>query len=212
MDQAFRIAAFPATLATQANRKIAIPSNLAEIQMTPEVWTAFESALARLCEKGFILQPLDLADHSFSCVRRAGLLLSKAELLNSLALPLSIHRDEMQGDLLDMLNYATGRTDADLAWALSIVVEAGRWLTYALLPFDGLLLHTAGQTAFAMDGPEPHYHADFATMANMSGVPSISLPLPVMADALLIGLQLIGHRGHDVALLDAAQHIEAALR
>jgi Asp-tRNA(Asn)/Glu-tRNA(Gln) amidotransferase A subunit family amidase len=48
-------------------------------------------------------------------------------------------------------------------------------------------------------------------MANMSGAPAISVPLPVGDGVLPIGLQLVGHRDHDDALLRAASAAEAAL-
>jgi aspartyl-tRNA(Asn)/glutamyl-tRNA(Gln) amidotransferase subunit A len=45
----------------------------------------------------------------------------------------------------------------------------------------------------------------------MSGAPAISLPLPVAPGALPVGLQLVGHRGHDAQLLAIAHALEKDL-
>jgi aspartyl-tRNA(Asn)/glutamyl-tRNA(Gln) amidotransferase subunit A len=191
--------------------RFAIPSSLDALGLEPGVRGAFEGALKRLREAGFSLHPLDLGEYPFSRARRAGLLLCEAELLNTLAQPLAQWRDEIPRDLLDMLEYAEAVDAASLARALAVVVEAGRWVHHALLPFDGLLMPTAAQTAFAMDAPVPPNQADFTAMANMSGGPAISVPMPVPADALPAGLQLTARRGEDESLLAAASRVQGAL-
>jgi aspartyl-tRNA(Asn)/glutamyl-tRNA(Gln) amidotransferase subunit A len=115
-------------------------------------------------------------------------------------------------DLLAMVDYAAARSATDLARALAVAVQAGQWLTRTIAPFDGLLMPTTPQTAFPMDAPVPGNQADFTALANMSGAPAISLPLPVGSGQLPIGLQIIGRRGADFELLDAASRTEAALR
>jgi aspartyl-tRNA(Asn)/glutamyl-tRNA(Gln) amidotransferase subunit A len=77
---------------------------------------------------------------------------------------------------------------------------------------DVLLLPTALQTAFAMDAPVPAHQADLTAPANMAGLPAISLPLPVPQGVLPVGLQMVGRRGQDRALLHLAERVEAALK
>lgn len=191
---------------------LAMPDDLVAMGATAEVREAFAAALPRLRAAGFRLHAVDMAGYPFSATRRAGLLLCEAELNHTLAATLAAHRAEMPSDLLSMLDFGRSRSAVDLARATAVVVGAGRWLTRTIAPFDGLLLPTAPQQAFAMDGPVPHHQADFTAMANMSGAPAISLPLPVGEGVLPIGLQLVGHRGCDDALLRAARAAEAALR
>jgi Asp-tRNA(Asn)/Glu-tRNA(Gln) amidotransferase A subunit family amidase len=62
-----------------------------------------------------------------------------------------------------------------------------------------------------MDAPVPPNQADFTAMANMSGGPAISVPMPVPADALPAGLQLTARRGEDESLLAAASRVQGAL-
>lgn len=98
-----------------------------------------------------------------------------------------------------------------MARAVGVTVAAGQWLERTVAPFDALLLPTAPQTAFPMDAPVPANQADYTAPANMAGAPALSLPLPVPAGELPVGLQLVGHRGADMALLDIALAVEEAL-
>jgi aspartyl-tRNA(Asn)/glutamyl-tRNA(Gln) amidotransferase subunit A len=122
------------------------------------------------------------------------------------------HRPEaLPADLLAMMRYIDRKSAVDLGAAAARIARTGEQLTALCSGFDALLLPTAPQTAFAMDQPAPANQADFTGMANMNGAPAISLPLPVAADSLPVGLQLIGHRGHDLDLLQLAAQIEALL-
>jgi aspartyl-tRNA(Asn)/glutamyl-tRNA(Gln) amidotransferase subunit A len=49
-----------------------------------------------------------------------------------------------------------------------------------------------------------------AALANLTGIPSISLPVGLSAEGLPIGLQLQAAWGHDALLLDAAEALEEA--
>ena len=190
----------------------AVPENLDALALEAEVRTAFDQGLKRLQQRGARIVPLDLSDYPFTRLRRAGLVLCETELLTTLAEPLRERRDEIPGDLLAMLDFGASRSGADVARLLAEVVRWGQWLDRELLPFEGLLMPATAHVAFPLDAPVPHDHADFTAMANMSGGPSISLPLPVPAGSLPVGLQLTGRRGDDLRLLDNAQWIEQILR
>lgn len=201
-----------ATTRSPTEFEFAVPADLDALGLTLAVRAPFESALGRLRRRGVALHPLDLSDYPFTRARRAGLLLCEAELLEVLAEPLSARRAEIPPGLLAMLDFAAGRSAVDLARALAVVVDAGLWVERALLPFDALLLPTAAQTAFAMDGPVPPGQADLTAMANMSGGPAISLPLPVGPNDLPVGLQVMGRRGTDWVVLRTAEFLERELR
>jgi len=49
-----------------------------------------------------------------------------------------------------------------------------------------------------------------AVIANLAGVPGISIPVGLHSSGLPIGLQLLAAWGNEAALLDAADHISAA--
>jgi aspartyl-tRNA(Asn)/glutamyl-tRNA(Gln) amidotransferase subunit A len=50
-----------------------------------------------------------------------------------------------------------------------------------------------------------------ATLANLTGVPGISVPVGEAA-GMPVGLQLLAGWGQEARLLDAAEHLEQALR
>jgi Asp-tRNA(Asn)/Glu-tRNA(Gln) amidotransferase A subunit family amidase len=190
---------------------LGIPADVQALNAQPEVQAAFERALDGLRSQGWTLQPVAIDAARFTPVRRAGLLLSEAELAHTMADVLAGRRGEVPADLVAMLDFAAGKSAIDLARAVAKIVETGQWFTRLLEPVDALLLPTTPQTAFAMDAPVPHDQADFTVLANTSGAPAISLPLQVAPDALPIGLQVVGHRGQDLALLHIAALLEAAL-
>jgi aspartyl-tRNA(Asn)/glutamyl-tRNA(Gln) amidotransferase subunit A len=70
---------------------------------------------------------------------------------------------------------------------------------------DGLLLlpSTPGP-AFPFDTPTPADQADYATLSSLLGLPAISVPAPVAAGELPIGVQLVAPAGNDASLLATA--------
>lgn len=214
---AFRIIGEPRYTAPAASRgvaglRLAVPADPAALQAAPAVMDAFTAGLQRLLAAGFTLVPVDLSGGpGFTAVRRAGLLLSEAELRNTLDAIVRERPQALPADLRGMMDFIDSKSAADLARAVGVVVAAGQWLARTVAPFDALLLPTAPQTAFPMNAPVPANQADYTAPANMAGAPAVSLPLPVAAGSMPVGLQLVGHRGADMALLDIALAVEQAL-
>lgn len=178
---------------------------------TPEVVQAYAAGLQRLREHlDADWVPIKLAGVEPGKVRRSGLLLCEAE-LHPLLAPW-LEGDALPRDLQQMLRYIERKTAIDIGQALQTAAAAGEYLTTLTADLDALVLPTTPQTTFPMDGPVPANQAEFTVLANMNGAPAISLPLPVAANALPVGLQLIGHRGHDHRLLAMSSAVEAALR
>ena len=70
---------------------------------------------------------------------------------------------------------------------------------------DGLLLLPATPgPAFPFDASVPVDQADYMTIASLLGLPAISVPAPVAAGELPIGVQLVAPLGKDASLLAAA--------
>lgn len=193
--------------------RIARPADSAALQLSAPVQQAFDAALAAL-EAGapwidWVHLPLEA--QSFSVARRAGLLLTEAALLPHLAVLLAQSPQRLPADLRAMMGYIQGRSAGEIGRAAEVVSRMGSQLCDWIAPVDALLLPTAQHTSFAMGESAPASQADFTAPANMNGAPAISLPLPVADDALPVGLQIVGHRGADLALLSLAERIEALL-
>jgi aspartyl-tRNA(Asn)/glutamyl-tRNA(Gln) amidotransferase subunit A len=190
---------------------LALPADLDELGLTDEVRHAFEQGTQRLQQAGHILHTVDFSDCGFPALRKAGLFLCEAELRDTLSQTLQAHRGDMPPDLLGMLDFISQRSAQDIGRAVATLVRGGQFLTQRISAFDALLLPTTPHTAFDMQAATPHNQADLTAMANMSGAPAISLPLPVAPDALPVGLQIVGHRGHDAQLLAIAHALEKDL-
>lgn len=190
---------------------LALPADLNEFGLTDEVRHAFEQGIQRLERAGHVLHPVDFSDCGFPALRKAGLFLCEAELRDTLSQTLQAHRGDMPPDLLGMLDFISQRSAQDIGRAVATLVRGGQFLTQRISAFDALLLPTTPHTAFDMHAAVPHSQADLTAMANMSGAPAISLPLPVAPGALPVGLQVVGHRGHDAQLLAIAHALEKAL-
>jgi len=94
------------------------------------------------------------------------------------------------------------------------LVAAG--LAAALAGADAILTPTAVSTAYRLGekvaDPVAMYAGDVATcLANLAGLPAVSVPAGAGADGLPVGVQLIGARWADDALLNLAERLMAAL-
>jgi aspartyl-tRNA(Asn)/glutamyl-tRNA(Gln) amidotransferase subunit A len=113
------------------------------------------------------------------------------------------------------------RRARQLVSALRAEIEA------ALTTFDVLLLPTTSTPAFPIDAAEvvvgdgaavdlrrPGGQTRVTTRLglpfNLAGVPAITLPAPALVDGLPVGVQLVGRRWGDAALLDVAALLESA--
>jgi Asp-tRNA(Asn)/Glu-tRNA(Gln) amidotransferase A subunit family amidase len=205
----------PAPLPVPVPRRwrVGVVQDLSALGASEAVCVAFEEAIAQLQQRlPMDVVPLHLAASDMGASRRAGLLLCEAELHHRLAPLVRDRPDVLPADLLGMMRYIERKSALDLGQALVQVARTGAQLDTLMQGLDAVLLPTAPQVAFAMDMPAPPNQADFTAMANMNGAPAISLPLPVPSCALPVGLQAVGHRGHDLTLLQLAALLEHALQ
>jgi len=94
------------------------------------------------------------------------------------------------------------------------LVAAG--LARALAGADALLTPTAVSTAYRLGeklaDPVAMYAGDVATcLANLAGLPAVSVPAGLGEDGLPVGVQLVGARWADDALLDLAERLAGAV-
>lgn len=196
----------------QRRWRLGLVRNAAAFGATPAVLAAYQAGLHPLmANPAFDCVDLDLPLLDLSAIRRAGLLLCEAEVHHLLGALLAGDPPPLAPDLLSLMRHVERKSALDLGRALALMGQAGEALTTLTAGLDAVLLPTAPHTAFRMDAPVPANQADFTALANMNGAPALSLPLPVPAGALPVGLQAIGQRGHDQALLQLALRLEAAL-
>lgn len=203
----------PEPAAAPTRWRVGVVVNAQAFGAEAPVLDAFAAGTAMLGRHRDIeLVPVALEGLDPGGVRRAGLLLCEAELHPMLADLVARQPEALPADLLAMMRYAARLSGTEVGQALSTAALAAQCLETLTRGLDALVLPTTPQTSFPMNARVPANQADFTALANMSGSPAISLPLPVPAGQLPTGLQLIGHRGHDHALLQLAARAESALR
>jgi Asp-tRNA(Asn)/Glu-tRNA(Gln) amidotransferase A subunit family amidase len=178
-----------------------VASDLAALGATPAVLAAYEAAVQRLRAAGHAVTAIELASYDFGRARRAGLLIVEADLLVEHAQDWREQAANFSPELTRFMRYGERQSAAAYAQAQRVVaqahVEVARWFAAG----DVMLLPTAPQQAFSFDDPVPANQADLTSIANMAGVPALSLPLPVAAGELPIGLQCIAPVGQEATLL-----------
>ena len=191
-------------------RKLRAPRAPFGTPIDPAVWARFESALGRLSGIGCAIERFDAPACDFGAIRRAGLLLSEAEMLVTFDAQWRGGRAAFPPDMAAAMAWAEGKGARDMARA-AVLLETGTPLFRQLLgDADCLLLPTAPQLPFDFDTTPPANQADLTVLGNVAGAPGLSVPMPCAQGELSCGLQVLGRPGDDMAVLELGCAIQAA--
>jgi len=131
-------------------------------------------------------------------------------------------RDQMDPLLVSRMSLADGMSAVDLERASIRRTELYRQVQAFLGTYDLLLTPTVALPAFPVDAPYPPAEVagrptaspigwfPFTFPFNLTGNPAISVPAGWTAAGLPVGLQIVGRRFAEAAVLRAAAHFEAA--
>ncbi len=180
-------------------------------EIAADVQAAFAQGLRILAGLGHRLQPLPAPEFASGRARRAGLLMCEAELLVEHADAWAHARDRFSPLLTKLMAWGEGRSVAELAAASQLADRAQVQLQRWLADCDVLAMPTAPQRAFAFGSPVPANQADLTAYANMAGNPALSLPLPVAAGELPVGMQLVADIGAESSLIALAEAFQRAI-
>jgi aspartyl-tRNA(Asn)/glutamyl-tRNA(Gln) amidotransferase subunit A len=155
-------------------------------------------AAARLKAAGCTVSHLDTTGFDWGALRRAMLLQIEVE-----AAPMLLPLPGLSVPLRAAMEFGKNATPERLARAKATMDTARRTIKEWM--GDGLLLlpSTPGP-AFPFDAPAPADQADYMTISSLLGLPAISVPAPVAAGELPIGVQLVAPPGKDAFLLATA--------
>lgn len=172
------------------------------VEVHPEVARTFDAALAAL-EAG----PRAVAlSHLQSRIRFAGFIGVSREMAAHLrGVPTSER-------LAKLLTYGPRRSLGDWAEDRAILERIRDEVRAVIAEHGFLILPTVPNPPFPHSEPEPAAQADFTCLANIAGLPSISLPAGWTADGLPIGVQLVGPAGAEAELFALARRIDDTLR
>ena len=178
-------------------------TDLGGVACEPAVLSAYERAVA-LAGAG-----VEMAlDNPLSRIRFTGFVKTSKALAANLA---ALDPATVSPGLVKLLTYGPRRSDADWAEDQAILAATTASVNASVAGGAILLLPTAPQAAFADDKPAPANQADLTCLANIAGLPAISLPAGVDDRGLPIAVQLVGRTGHEGGLFAAARRLDAAL-
>ncbi len=199
----------PATPIRPAAMRLGFVRGFESLAPDPAVIAGFEQALERLRWLGHRLEPLDVHDWPLTAGRRAIFALCEVELARRHATRLAQAPDSFSPGLRALLEFGARQTPADVERYGARIAALEARAQGSLRDVEVLLTPTVPTPAVRLDGPMPASTADLTVIASATGLPAISLPVPPAA-SLPIGIQLIGRRGSDQALLALAGELEAA--
>ena len=109
-----------------------------------------------------------------------------------------------------LLDIGAAATPELLAAGEAVMAAAAATLHRLLEGHDILLLPTAPQVAFEHGRP-PLTQADFTALANIAGLPALSLPSGADDDGMPVGVQIVGRAGSEATLLAFAALLDGKL-
>ena len=167
-------------------------AGLGGVTCEPAVQAAYDRLCARFSIAGEVTLP------PLKAVRFAAFVEAARELGRHLGA--ARHGDGVSAPLQWLLDYAD-KAEADPALLADV-----RSTLRAALGDDGVLvLPTTPQVAFAFGGRAPSNQADFTGIANIAGLPALSLPAGSDEQSMPVGMQMIGPPGSEAMLIGLAR-------
>lgn len=172
------------------------------VAVDPEVAGVFADACAAL---GAAPDEARLA-HRQSRIRFAGFISVAKAMAQHLA------GVEVSPRLAGLIAYGPRRKAEDWAEDQAILAATAAAVRALVARHGFLILPTVPNLPFPHSQPEPPGQADFTCLANIAGLPAISLPAGWSADGLPIGVQIVAGEGHEAGLFALARRLDAHLR
>ncbi|TXL76421.1 amidase [Vineibacter terrae] len=194
---------------TLAGVRVGVPRQLEEIDLCVAVGAGFAGVLDRLRAAGAIVVPVDLPAWQPGPARRAGLLVCEAEAADYYGARLGPGLAGVSDTFASMLRYAerAGLSRVVAAYRTIEQVRAACFRAFAAV--DALVLPTTPQPSFPHGAAAPASQADCTALANFARAPAVSLP--IAADPLPVGVQLMAAPGDDLRLLALASLVDRAV-
>ena len=196
-------------LATVGDLRVGIPREISTVEIEPAVAEGLNLARRALERQGARVEDISLVGWNPGNARRGGLLLVEAEGAVALA-ELRQVSGAMTDALREMLDYGASLPSEQLVEALARIRSARRAARRALRDVNVLLMPTAPQIAFRHEGPVPTNQADFSALANLSGLPALSMPV-LGTGAMPAAIQLVGPDWSERALAGLAKSLAGEL-
>jgi aspartyl-tRNA(Asn)/glutamyl-tRNA(Gln) amidotransferase subunit A len=118
---------------------------------------------------------------------------------------------QVSDHLAKLLTYGPKRSAADWAEDQAIIDQARDEVRAIVDAHTFLMMPTVPNPPFAHNEKEPAAQADFTCLANIAGLPAISLPMASTSDGLPMGVQIVGKAGYEKGLFEFARDLDDKL-
>jgi aspartyl-tRNA(Asn)/glutamyl-tRNA(Gln) amidotransferase subunit A len=195
------------SVAMQRSRYLTL-ANLGGGQLDDEIEVAFAFAVSQLRES-----PVDLA-LADDCARiaLAAFVQAGRALVNDLVQLGEEQCTRISPQLAGRIDYVLARSEEDLAADAAILARTRTALRSAIGSNGILITPTVSHTAFRHGEPAPVDQAIWTALANVAGLPAVSLPLGRTLAGMPFGLQLIGPEGGEALLTAQARMFNEMLK
>jgi aspartyl-tRNA(Asn)/glutamyl-tRNA(Gln) amidotransferase subunit A len=152
----------------------------------------------------------NLAAFDFAKALQAALVVTERDTL-------AFHRDDIarnpdgfSDELRAFLAFGENVSEADVATANALIDTVALSLHAVLQTCDAILMPVTPCVPFAFGKSVPNTVAHFTMLANIAGLPAVVVPCGWSNEGLPIGVQLVGRKNSEEALLDLATRLDAA--
>ncbi len=186
---------------------VAVLDGLGGVQCEDAVLKAYDTAQSQLASTTAfsLLDPL-------TRIRFAGFIMAARALHTHLTGARKSYPDAISDHLKLLIDIGANRTAEDWAEDRAVAARTRDSLREVVAAHGAVLMPTAPQAAFPHSDKAPSNQADFTCLANLSGLPAISIPAGLNADGLPVAVQLIGAAGNEAGLLDLARTLDSEIR
>lgn len=185
--------------------RLGLPVEFFMQQADDRVRTATEAALNRLRDAGATIAPIRLPEY-FDGVLDLHTRVMAVEAAAYHRELFAAHRDQYGPMIAGLLDDGLKIAGVDYAEGLARLRHIRRHVAAMLQGFDALIAPATDTTA---PGPETTGPKTFQAPWSCSGLPVVSIPCGLAADAMPVAVQLIGSPGGEGALLAVARWCEA---
>ncbi|MEO9599452.1 amidase family protein [Parasphingorhabdus sp.] len=144
-------------------------------------------------------------------IRYAGFILTSLALSETLGALIETKPEGLSDSLKFLLSFGPQRSPSDLAEDRKILAEVSDVVNAVVAKHGAILMPTAPQAAFSHADKAPANQADFTCLANIAGLPAISIPAGRNAEGLPVGVQIISAAGNEAGLLKLTKKLDGQL-